>query len=320
VPALRAEVERHVAARDVDVCVADFLVAIPNVPLRSPLPLIFFEHNVEHMIWKRLSRIETRPWRRMLLELEWRKVRRIEAEACHRASLTLAVSEEDRQLLLATAPGARVAAIPTGVDTSYFAPNGSQENPTSLVFTGSMDWFPNEDAILHAIDNILPLIRSEVPAVSLTVAGRNPTSRLRGAAARAAGVRITGTVEDVRPYIAEAALYVVPLRVGGGTRLKILEALAMGKAVVSTTIGAEGLPLVPGAHFVRADDPRDFARAILDLLRDPGRRKMLGSAGRQLVEQRHSWPQVIREFETRCEELVVQHGAARTSTSGAHLP
>ena len=303
VPALRREVSRLLRTRDIDVCVADFLLAIPNVPVTSPVPLILFEHNVEHMIWKRLSQIETRPWRRVLLELEWRKMRKLEAEACLRANLTIAVSEGDRRLLLANAPGARVCAIPTGVDTSYFTPNGSHENPAALVFTGSMDWFPNEDAILHAIHNILPLIRSAMPEVSLTVAGRNPTSRLRKAAAKA-GVRVTGSVDDVRPYIADAAVYVVPLRLGGGTRLKILEALAMGKAVVSTTIGAEGLPLVPGVHFVRADDPGDFARAVLALLRDPTRRKTLGVAGRQLLEQRYSWPEVVHEFEARCEEVV----------------
>jgi glycosyltransferase involved in cell wall biosynthesis len=301
VPALRNEVMRLAAAHEVDVCVADFLFAVPNVPSPISIPMIFFEHNVEHIIWKRLCQIETRPWRRLLLELEWRKVRKIEAEACRRASVTMAVSEEDRRLLLAIAPGSRVAAIPTGVDTVYFAPNGIHEDPARLVFTGSMDWFPNEDAILHAIENILPLIRSEMPEASLTVAGRNPTSRLRVAAAHA-GVRMTGTVEDVRPYIAEAAVYVVPLRVGGGTRLKILEALAMGKAVVSTTVGAEGLPLVPGKHFLRADDPREFAGAVLTLLRDPDRRRALGSEGRRLLEQRFSWPQVVREFEVRCQE------------------
>ena len=306
VPALRREVGRLVTTGDIDLCVADFLLSAANVPLDGPVPVIFFAHNVEHLIWKRLSQVETRPWRRVLLELEWRKMRRYEARACARARLTIAVSDVDRALLAASAPGARVCAIPTGVDTRYFAPNGIREAPARLVFSGSMDWYPNEDALLYFIDAILPSIRRDVPEVSLTVVGRNPTARLRTAAAQA-GVQVTGTVDDVRPHIAEAAVYVVPLRVGGGTRLKIFEALAMGKAVVSTTVGAEGLPLIPGDHFLQADDPVQFAHAVVSLLRDPIRRKALGSAGRRLVAERYSWQQVAGEFETRCKEATAHH-------------
>jgi sugar transferase (PEP-CTERM/EpsH1 system associated) len=306
VPALHKEVLRLVAVAEVDVCVADFLGAMPNVPRDGPVPVVLFAHNVEHMIWKRLSQVETRLWRKALLEIEWRKMRRSEAQACRQTSLTLAVSEADRALLARHAPEARVCAIPTGVDTSYFTPDGSRESPTALVFTGSMDWFPNEDAILFFIDAILPRIRQEVPEASLMVVGRNPTPRLQKGASEV-GVRVTGAVEDIRPYVAEAAVYVVPLRVGGGTRLKIFEALAMGKAVVSTTVGAEGLQLIPGEHFLQADEPADFAHAVVLLLRDPARRRALGAAGRRLVEKRYSWSHVAREFEARLEEEVIKH-------------
>jgi glycosyltransferase involved in cell wall biosynthesis len=169
-----------------------------------------------------------------------------------------------------------------------------------------MDWYPNEDAVLYFINAILPYIQREVPAVRLTVVGRNPTCRVRTAAEKV-DVKVTGTVPDVRPYVSEAAVYVVPLRIGGGTRLKIFEALAMGKAVVSTTVGAEGLPLVAGEHFVQADDPIDFARNVIWLLGDPDRRKALGAAGRRLVEERYSWSQVAREFETLCEKEIGRH-------------
>lgn len=307
VPVLRKEVCRLMSAQEVDLCVADFLLAIPNVPLHGPVPVTLFAHNVEHMIWNRLCQVETRVWRRALLELEWRKIRRYEVQACNRARLTIAVSEVDRDLLAANAPRSTVCTISTGVDTSYFKPDKSRESPATLVFTGSMDWYPNEDAILYFIDMILPGIRREIPNVSLIVVGRNPTHRLQAAAARA-GLRVTGTVEDIRSYVAEAAVYVVPLRVGGGTRLKIFEALAMGKAVVSTTVGVEGLPLVAGEHFLRADDPAEFMRAVVALLRNPARRKILGLAGRQLVEERYSWSQVSCQFEARCEEVLTRHG------------
>jgi len=303
VPPLRAEALRLINAHEVDVCVADFLLATPNVRLGGPVPVVFFEHNVEYVIWKRLKDVETRRWRRALLDFEWRKMRRCEARACTRADVTVAVSDVDRALLAAAAPGARVRAVPTGVDITYFAPNGVPESPAHLVFTGSMDWYPNDDAILHFMDTILPSIRRDVPGVSMTVAGRSPSSRVMKAATQA-GVRVTGTVSDIRPFIEEAAVYVVPLRVGGGTRLKIFEALAMAKAVVSTSVGAEGLPRNPGEHFLQADEPAEFARAVTSLLRDPVRRRALGTAGRRLVENRYSWAQIAREFEARCQEVV----------------
>ena len=234
-------------------------------------------------------------------------MRRYEAWACASAQLTVAVSETDRALLAANAPSARIRTIATGVDTSYFTANDTPESPGALVFTGSMDWYPNEDAIVHFIEAILPTIRRDVSSVSLTVAGRNPTDRVKAAGA-APGVNVTGTVPDVRPYMAQAAVYVVPLRIGGGTRLKIFEALAMGKAVVATGVGAEGLPVVPGQHFLRADSAAEFARAVTTLLRDPSRRKALGLAGRRLVEECYSWPQVAREFESHCEEVLSNRG------------
>ncbi len=301
-PVVGREVTRLVRAEPFDFCVADFLISTPNVPLDGSVSTVLFAHNVEHMIWKRLSQVESRPWRRALLELEWRKMRRYEAQTCTRLPLTLAVSEADRAVLAAQAPRARIRAVPTGVDTAYFTPNGSGEQSGGLVFTGAMDWFPNEDGIVHFVEAVFPRIRAAVPDASLTVVGRNPGPRVQRLAA-VRGVHITGTVNDVRPYVARGAVYVVPLRVGGGTRLKIFEALAMGKAVVSSTVGAEGLPLTPGTHFVQADDPAQFADSVVALLRDPARRRALGSAGRSLVEQRHSWSHVAREFEARCAEV-----------------
>jgi sugar transferase (PEP-CTERM/EpsH1 system associated) len=305
VPGVIQAVRERLDARSVDICVADFFSATADVPMPTSVPVVFFAHNVEYMIWKRLCEAERhRPLRRLLLALEWRKLRRSEARACARASMTLTVSEADRARLAADAAGATIRAIPTGVDTSYFAPDGSEEIPATLVFTGSMDWYPNEDAVLYFLESILPRIRREVPGTSFSIVGRSPTARVIAAAAASAGVRVTGTVDDVRPHVARAAVYVVPLRVGGGTRLKIFEALAMGKAVVSTQVGAEGLPLESGRHFMQADDPADFATAVVTLLRDPRRRRELGVAGRQLVETRYSWRQVAREFEERCAQVL----------------
>ena len=319
VPEVRAQVDTVVAA-GVDLVVADFLFASMNVAKRATTPVVLFEHNVEYQIWQRLARLERRPWVRALLEIEWRKLRAREADACRQANLTIAVSEDDRRRLERLAPEINAASIPTGVDTDYFVPQPALERPAHLVFSGSMDWHPNEDAVLHFFDAILPAIRAEVPEATFTVVGRNPTDRLRHAAARAGGVTVTGTINDVRPSIAEGAVYVVPLRAGGGTRLKIFEALAMARPVVSTTVGAEGLALGHGRHFLCADDPRAFAATVVSLLRDPARRHQLGNAGRQLVETCYSWPTIARVFEQRCEEVVAAHAYAGTDTDRrAHL-
>jgi glycosyltransferase involved in cell wall biosynthesis len=276
---------------------------MPNIPVRNSVPVVLFEHNVEYVIWKRQSEVESRRWRRALLEFEWRKILRYESSACARAQLTLTVSDVDRALLAQQVPHAAIRSIRTGVDTSYFAPNGTAETPSTLVFTGAMDWYPNEDAMLYFIESVFPMIRSRISDVSLSVVGRNPSRRLRQVAEHT-GVTVTGIVEDIRPYVAQAAVYIVPLRVGGGTRLKIFEACAMGKAVVSTAVGAEGLPLIPGVHFIEANDAEKFALEVVSLLQNPEHRRALGTAARRLVEEQYSWASVGREFEARCKEVL----------------
>ena len=316
VPALCAAARQALESGTIDLCIADFLVATGNLPAVSATPTVLFEHNVEFLILQRRARVERPGWGRLVLEMEWRRMRRFEARACRRATRTLAVSEADRALLARLAPSADLAVIPTGVDTSYFSPSREVEVPGSIVFTGSMDWFPNEDAICHFVEAIQPEVRRTFPSATLTVVGRNPGPRLRALAA-AGHVTVTGTVPDVRPHIARASVYVVPLRVGGGTRLKIFEALAMGKAVVSTTVGAEGLPLTPGEHFLQEDDPARFAAAVVDLLRDSERRRALGAAGRRLVEERYSWPQVASLFARHCEDVVARERSRTSRVSSA---
>ncbi|MGI9185749.1 MAG: glycosyltransferase family 4 protein [Solirubrobacteraceae bacterium] len=302
VPSFRAAVADALASGEHDLCVADFLVAVPNLPARMAVPVILFEHNVEYVIWQRLGRTVT-AWQRPLIALEWRKLKRYESQALARAAVTVAVSGEDRAELERIAPRAEVRSIPTGVDAGYYAPATDPEIPDRLVFVGAMDWYPNEDAAVYLIEAILPLIRARVPGISLTIVGRNPSARLCAAGVDAA-VSVTGTVPDVRPYVHEAEVVVVPLRIGGGTRLKIFEALAMEKAVVSTTVGAEGLPLRHGEHLLIADDPASFADRVVSLLRTPALRRQVGAAGRRLVADGHSWRQVCRDFERHCLDVL----------------
>ena len=323
VPEVRRAVRDVLAAEPVDLCIADFLFAAANVPMRAEssgrvAPVLLFEHNVEYLIWQRLANLETSPWKRALFEMEWRKLRACEAEACRRAALTVTVSDDDRQRLEELA-GVRAVSIPTGVNTTYFASRPEAEVAGRLVFSGSMDWHPNEDAVCYFADEVLPRIQTEVPDASFTIVGRNPSARVRDLATRP-GIIVTGTLDDVRPSIAEGSVYVVPLRAGSGTRIKIFEALSMGKAVVSTTVGAEGLALESGRHFLAADTAHDFAHAVVRLLRDPARRRALGCDGRALVEAHYSWSKVARQFEAHCEEVVAEHGyAGREAIRGLDL-
>ena len=160
-----------------------------------------------------------------------------------------------------------------------------------------MDWLPNEDAMEFFCREILPRVRAEEPAVTLSIVGRAPTPAVR-ALANERGIRVTGRVDDVRPYVREGAVYIVPLRIGGGTRLKIFEAMSMGKAVVSTTVGAEGLPVESGQHLAIADEPRAFTRQVVRLLRDVERRRALESAARALVVDRYDWSAVAGALES----------------------
>jgi glycosyltransferase involved in cell wall biosynthesis len=171
-----------------------------------------------------------------------------------------------------------------------------------------MDWLPNEDAMIHFCSHVLPLIRADEPAAHLSIVGRAPTPAVRKLADDA-GIHVTGRVDDVRPYVRDASVYVVPLRIGGGTRLKIFEAMAMGKAVVSTTVGAEGLPIVSGEHLVTADDPHTFARAVVRLMRDADRRERLGSAARALVLARYDWSAVAGSLDDALTRFAI--GQAR---------
>ena len=249
-PHFRSTVEGLLAKEHFDVLFSDFLhTAVPLLQC-SFKPKIVFEHNVEFLLRKRKWQVEKHPLRKIVFGTEWRRTRPLEARVSRSFDHVLTVSEEDQQTIRHEFGINQVSTLPTGVDTDFFCPSGNGPQPGRLAFVGSMDWDPNEDGVVWFLENIYPLIRHTVPNASFVVVGRNPSSRLRAIAARTPAVEITGWVPDVRPYLSQAEVVVVPLRIGGGTRIKIPEAMAMGKAVVSTSVGAEGLPVSPGTHFV----------------------------------------------------------------------
>ena len=212
------------------------------------------------------------------------------------ADHVLAVSERNKNFFTRYIPQERISVVPTGVDTEYFHPEPGAEADGHVVFTGSMDWMPNHDAVEWYHRDILPLIRQEVPGLATWIVGRNPSASLRSLDSDT--FRVTGSVDDVRPYLRRCPVYIVPMRSGSGTRLKIFEAMAAGKAIVSTSTGAEGLPVEHERSILLADSPRDFARQVIRLLADPALRQRLASAARELVERNHSWGRVAEQFET----------------------
>jgi glycosyltransferase involved in cell wall biosynthesis len=245
---------------------------------------------------------------------------RYEGQALQRFDALLAVSDTDRETFTRLYPGMQrgpIHVVRTGVDTEYFSPDSSSEGGADLVFTGSMDWLPNEDGMVWFCREVLPLVRRQVPAVRLSIVGRAPTPAVVRLAADA-GVHVTGRVDDVRPYMRAAALYVVPLRIGGGTRLKIFEAMAMGQAVVSTTVGAEGLAVTHGRDVLLADGAPDFARAIVQLLSNIDQRRQLGRAARALVVEHFDWSTVARDLESALLRVASQP-AAPPAQAGLNL-
>ncbi|MCI0575012.1 MAG: glycosyltransferase family 4 protein [Chloroflexi bacterium] len=290
-PALQARLNTLLASQHFDLIHVNQIMVWQYLPRPVVTPVLLCTDNA----WADLAEQEWRaipqwlPRRRKKAEAH--KMRRYEKLAVESSDHCVVVSGRDGELIRQLAPATPISLIPNGVDTGYFRPApelAGGDSPPRLVFTGAMGWPPNAEAMTYFCRDTLPAIRGEFPAVQMDIVGLQPPPDIL-ALGQQPNIRVTGFVPDVRPYIAEATVYVVPLRQGSGTRLKILEALAMGKAVVSTTIGAEGLEVTDGRHLLIADEPQDFAARVCELLRDPSRRQALGQAGRTLVEACYDW-------------------------------
>lgn len=289
-----------------DVVVVDFPHGDVLVPGALPAASVMFTHNVEAEIFERHARLAKGLWRPVWAD-QARKMQRFEAEVLGRYRSVIAVSARDAAALHQRYGHPRIEAIETGVDLAYFAmapadaalpvaPDGG-----TIVFTGVMDSPANTDGIAFLMDEIWPLVLRERPAARALIVGRNPQAALLDAVGRRnLAWTVTGSVPDIRPYVAQGHVCVIPLRVGSGTRIKAFEAMAMGRAVVATTVGIEGLDITPEEHFLAADSAEDFAIAILRLLADAGERERITRAARARLEVRFSWAHVARQFEAIC--------------------
>ena len=311
---MHAEIVKRVNAGQVDLIVCDFLAPAVNVPFEAKCPTLLFQHNVEAMIWKRHYEVQSNPIKKAYLLGQWLKMRAFERKMCRRFDSVVAVSSEDREQMCGEYGVQSVVDVPTGVDTNFFRPSGNEQpDAHNIVFTGSMDWLPNEDAISYFTEQVMPRIKQQIPDVSLTVVGRNPYPSLLELARRDPSLVVTGRVDDVRPYMERAGAYVVPLRIGGGTRLKIYEAMAMEKAIVSTTIGAEGLPVKEGAELLLADTAESLAEAVVRVLNNKALANALGTRAAATVRENFGWERVAERFSNICEETLTNARRPKSS-------
>jgi len=300
-PGMGAFLQRLIETERFDRAVVDFLNPASYFPRLERG--ILFQHNVETMIWRRRAQHASDPLRRWYFQLQASRMFRFERQACRTAARVAAVSEQDARTMLELFDVTRVSAIPTGVDIEGLTPPvPPPEKTIDLVFVGSMDWLPNVDGIEWFVRDVLPLIRRQRPGCSLAIVGRTPPPSIAALGQRDERIRVTGTVPDIRPLLWSAAVSIVPLRIGGGTRLKIYESMAGRVPVVSTTVGAEGLEVHHPDDIRLADSPEAFAAACTELLANAELRRRQAAAAWELVATRFSWEHVAGCFERILDE------------------
>ena len=307
-PAVKRLIDGWDRERRFDVSVCDFLSASLNFS-RPVTPTVLFQHNVESVLWRRQAETATHPVKRWVAAREAAKMARYERDALGRFDHVIAVSDPDRDTMRTMYPAAAISVVPTGVDVDAFRPRmASASTGADVLFLGSMDWEPNIDGVQWFAADIWPRIRAAVPRARFRIVGRNPPPSIRQLAGD--DIEVTGRVPSVQEHLHRAAVVVVPLRVGGGTRLKIYEAMAAAKAVVSTRIGAEGLDVTDGQDIALADTPKAFATSVIRLVEHREQRAAMESAALALAS-RYDWPRVADAF----AEVLARVTAARAASS-----
>jgi len=254
------------------------------------VPKILNHHNIESHLLKRRIAFEANPLKRLYYAIEGNKLERYEQRVCGEFDTNFTVSALDRERLLELVPSATADVIANGVDVDYFQHNGTAIVPGNLIMASGMNWFPNRDAVLYMCNEIWPRLRERLPELTWTIVGASPPQQVLDLAASDPRVSVTGFVDDVRPYLSRAEIYLCPMRDGGGTRVKVLDALAMSKPIVSTTMGCEGIDVTPGVDVLIADTPDSFVQQIERLRSDAALRDTLSQAARRLAVEKYSWP------------------------------
>ena len=285
-------IKRHLKEYSFDVIEIGTIALFPYARLAPGLPKLLIHHNVESELLFRRSKTAGNPLAKIFLALQAYKLKRLEKKALRSFEYHTAVSERDKNVLEKLAPEASISVIDNGVDTDFFRPSDLPVEPDTLVYAGSMSWYPNAEAMLYFAREIWPRLKADVPSIKMNLIGSHAPQELVHFSKKDANFRLHGFVDDVRPYILNTAVYIVPITVGGGTRLKILDAMAMGKAIVSTSIGCEGIKTTDGENIMIADDPDEFCRKIQLLFSDENLRKRLGAKARLTAEEHYSWKKI----------------------------
>jgi len=288
-PSFARRLNQILDAGAIDLIHMDSLDLAGYLPACRGVPVVCVHHDVTSLQLGRRADVERAAWRRVYLRHQARLMEQSEREWCERVALNVVVSQHDRALVERIAPAAHVAVVPNGVDTEEFQP--SARSGSGVAYVGSLTWFPNRDALDFFSGEILPHLRAACPRVPVRWVGSASPAEQRHYG-DAYGVEITGYVADVRPFMRDAACHIVPLRTGGGTRVKILNSWAMGRPVVTTSIGCEGLDAIDGDNVLIRDDPRAFAEAVVAVLEDEVLRRRLSRAGRATAEQLYSWDRI----------------------------
>jgi glycosyltransferase involved in cell wall biosynthesis len=309
---MRAEIRELIRTNSYDMVHVDHLHMSHYLQDLSGLASLMDDHNVEYKILERCAHVENSFLKKRIYQSQALKMKQFESQSVRSSAAVTAVSQDDVNILKdISRKSNHIHILPNGVDTEFFNPQriSGEQQEGSVVFTGSMDWLPNEDSVLYFCQDILPLIWRKSPKVKFYVVGKNPSAQLIEKTKHDERIIVTGCVEDVRPFMMKAKIFVVPLRIGGGTRLKILEAMSMEKCVVSTSIGAEGIACTHNKDIVLADNPNDFAEAVIRLMLDDTARSVIGKNGRELVCRTYDWNIIGQSLNNIYEDIVNERSA-----------
>lgn len=278
-----------------DIVQLDTIAFAPLKNVVSDVPCVLTHHNIESALMARRTKYEDTFLARTYVRLQAKRLERYEREQARQFALNVMVSEVDAEQLQRISPGSQTIVVENGVDVDYFKPLRGLEQ-RALIYTGGMNMFANRDAVMWFLNEMWPKLKLRVPELRFFAVGQNPPPELLEMTASDSSIEAPGFVDDVRPWVAKSAVYVVPLRVGGGTRLKLVDAMAQGKAIVSTSIGCEGLHVTDGKEILIADEPDEFVEKVLDLLNDESRRHALGDDARSRVVDQYAWPSLGKKL------------------------
>jgi polysaccharide biosynthesis protein PslH len=301
---MRRAVAEVASKNTVDVWQVEWAPYLTTIDESLPGPRVVIAHNVDTLIWQRYYENEPSFLKRAFLKTQWQKFRRFENDAFRQATRVVAVSEEDARLIREQFGQPHVDVVDNGIDRAFFEGVTGQRDPSRILFLGALDWRPNIDAVGLLLDKIFPRVRAQEPNGKLMIVGRHPSAALVERAKQTPGVELHADVADVRPFLGESGVMAVPLRIGGGSRLKILEALACGLPVVSTRVGAEGLLLTPNEDYVQAEEDA-MADALVHAIRNPGPMQAMANHGRRLVLDTYDWGVLAKKLEASWEKACV---------------